>query len=38
MADPLAYLDVVAEELERAGFEVHLFKTAAQRKAAGRKA
>ena len=35
MADPLAYLDVVAAELERAGFEVHLFKTAAQRKAAG---
>ncbi|PTT60110.1 gluconokinase, GntK/IdnK-type [Arthrobacter sp. HMWF013] len=35
MADPLAYLDVVAEELERAGFEVHVFKTAAQRKAAG---
>ncbi len=35
MADPLAYLDVVAGELERAGFEVHLFKTAAQRKAAG---
>lgn len=35
MADPLAYLDVVAEELERAGFDVHVFKTAAQRKAAG---
>lgn len=35
MADPLGYLDVVAEELERAGFEVHIFKTADQRKAAG---
>ncbi len=35
MADPLGYLDVVAEELERAGFEVHTFKTADQRKAAG---
>ncbi|WP_449373405.1 glycoside hydrolase family 3 protein [Arthrobacter psychrolactophilus] len=35
MADPLGYLDVVAEELERVGFEVHVFKTAAQRKAAG---
>lgn len=35
MADPLGYLDVLAEELERAGFEVHIFKTAAQRKAAG---
>ena len=35
MADPLGYLDVVAEELESAGFEVHIFKTADQRKAAG---
>lgn len=35
MADPLGYLDLVAEELERAGFEVHTFKTAAQRTAAG---
>ncbi|ALO66371.1 glycosyl hydrolase [Arthrobacter alpinus] len=35
MADPLGYLDVVAEELERVGFEVHVFKTADQRKAAG---
>lgn len=35
MADPLGYLDTVAEELERAGFEVHIFKTADQRKAAG---
>ncbi len=34
-ADPLAYLDTVKEELEAAGFEVHLFKTAAQREAAG---
>lgn len=34
-ADPLAYLDTVKEELERAGFEVHLFKTAEQREAAG---
>ncbi|WP_255769827.1 gluconokinase, GntK/IdnK-type [Pseudarthrobacter sulfonivorans] len=33
--DPLAYLDKVKEELETAGFEVHLFKTAAQREAAG---
>ncbi|BAS07151.1 beta-N-acetylglucosaminidase/beta-glucosidase [Arthrobacter sp. Hiyo4] len=35
MADPLAYLDTVKEELEKAGFEVHVFKTADQRKAAG---
>ncbi|MCP9000946.1 gluconokinase, GntK/IdnK-type [Pseudarthrobacter sp. RMG13] len=35
MADPLAYLDTVKDELEKAGFEVHLFKTAAQREAAG---
>lgn len=35
MADPLGYLDVVAQELERVGFEVHIFKTAEQRKAAG---
>ncbi|WP_426989507.1 gluconokinase, GntK/IdnK-type [Pseudarthrobacter sp. Y6] len=34
-ADPLAYLDTVKDELEKAGFEVHLFKTAAQREAAG---
>ncbi|MDR7161524.1 gluconokinase, GntK/IdnK-type [Arthrobacter sp. BE255] len=34
-ADPLAYLDTVKEELENAGFEVHLFKTADQREAAG---
>ncbi|MBD1594384.1 glycosyl hydrolase [Arthrobacter sp. S1_S22] len=34
-ADPLAYLDTVKEELEAAGFEVHLFKTADQREAAG---
>ncbi|MET3721675.1 beta-N-acetylhexosaminidase [Arthrobacter sp. UYEF21] len=34
-ADPLAYLDKVKDELERAGFEVHVFKTAAQREAAG---
>lgn len=35
MADPLGYLDVVAEELESVGFEVHIFKTADQRRAAG---
>ncbi len=34
-ADPLAYLDTIKEELENAGFEVHLFKTAEQREAAG---
>ncbi len=34
-ADPLAYLDTVKAELEDAGFEVHLFKTADQREAAG---
>jgi beta-N-acetylhexosaminidase len=34
-ADPLAYLDAVKEELEAAGFEVHVFKTADQREAAG---
>lgn len=34
-ADPLAYLEVVKEELEAAGFEVHLFRTAEQREAAG---
>lgn len=33
--DPLAYLDTVKEELEAAGFEVHVFKTAEQREAAG---
>lgn len=37
MADPLGYLDVVAEELESAGFEVHTFKTLSQRAAAGEK-
>ncbi|WP_051389187.1 gluconokinase, GntK/IdnK-type [Arthrobacter sp. 35W] len=35
MGDPLGYLDVVEAELQRAGFEVHTFKTAAQRTAAG---
>jgi beta-N-acetylhexosaminidase len=35
--DPLAYLDTVQEELERAGFEVHRFRTAGQREAAGEK-
>ncbi|MGX5717985.1 gluconokinase, GntK/IdnK-type [Arthrobacter sp. MAHUQ-56] len=34
-ADPVAYLEVVKEELEAAGFEVHLFRTAEQREAAG---
>jgi beta-N-acetylhexosaminidase len=34
-ADPLAYLDTVKEELEAAGFEVHVFKTADQREASG---
>ena len=34
-ADPLAYLDTVKEELEAAGFEVHLFRTADQRESAG---
>ncbi|HSU48008.1 MAG TPA: gluconokinase, GntK/IdnK-type [Arthrobacter sp.] len=34
-ADPLAYLEVVKEELEAAGFEVSLFRTAEQREAAG---
>lgn len=34
-ADPLAYLDTVKDELEKAGFEVHLFRTADQREAAG---
>ena len=34
-ADPLAYLDTVKDELENAGFEVHVFRTAAQREAAG---
>ncbi|HEV7166529.1 MAG TPA: gluconokinase, GntK/IdnK-type [Micrococcaceae bacterium] len=34
-ADPLAYLDTVRKELENAGFEVHVFRTAAQREAAG---
>ncbi|OUM41848.1 glycoside hydrolase family 3 protein [Arthrobacter sedimenti] len=35
--DPLAYLDTVKEELEAAGFEVHLFRTAGQRQAEGEK-
>lgn len=34
-ADPLGYLTVVQEELERAGFEVHTFKSVAQRIAEG---
>jgi len=34
-ADPLAYLDTVREELEAAGFEVAVYKTAEQREAAG---
>lgn len=34
-ADPLAYLDTVKEELEATGFEVHVFRTAEQREAAG---
>ncbi len=34
-ADPLAYLDAVREELEAAGFEVSVFRTAEQREAAG---
>ncbi|WP_461190326.1 gluconokinase, GntK/IdnK-type [Arthrobacter sp. Z4-13] len=34
-ADPLAYLDTVKEELEAAGFEVHIFRTTEQREAAG---
>ncbi|WP_219817092.1 glycoside hydrolase family 3 protein [Arthrobacter sp. GMC3] len=34
-ADPLGYLKLVQEELERAGFEVHTFKSAAQRIAEG---
>ncbi|MET1087046.1 MAG: gluconokinase, GntK/IdnK-type [Arthrobacter sp.] len=34
-ADPLAYLDTVKEELDAAGFEVHIYKTAEQREAAG---
>ncbi|MDI3194103.1 glycoside hydrolase family 3 N-terminal domain-containing protein [Pseudarthrobacter sp. AL07] len=34
-ADPPAYLDAVKDELQKAGLEVHLFKTAAQREAAG---
>lgn len=34
-ADPLAYLDTVKDELEAAGFEVHVFKTVDQREAAG---
>ncbi len=34
-ADPLAYLDTVREELEAAGFDVSVFRTAEQREAAG---
>ncbi|HYI51710.1 MAG TPA: glycoside hydrolase family 3 N-terminal domain-containing protein [Microbacterium sp.] len=34
-ADPRGYLDIVREELERAGFEVHVFRDAAARAAAG---
>ncbi|WP_458107603.1 gluconokinase, GntK/IdnK-type [Arthrobacter sp. R3-55] len=34
-ADPLAYLDTVREELEAAGFQVSVFRTADQREAAG---
>ena len=33
--DPLGYLDTVRNELEAQGFEVHVFRTAAQRRAAG---
>jgi beta-N-acetylhexosaminidase len=36
-SDPLAYLDTVKDELERAGFEVHVFRTADQREASGEK-
>lgn len=34
-ADPRAYLEIVREELERAGFEVHVFQDAAARAASG---
>lgn len=34
-SDPSAYLDIVREELEIAGFEVHVFKTALERQASG---
>ena len=33
--DPHGYLDIVREELERAGFEVHVFRDAAARVASG---
>ncbi|MGS0685416.1 glycoside hydrolase family 3 protein [Nakamurella sp. GG22] len=33
--DPLGYLDIVREELEKAGFTVDVFKTAQQRQEAG---
>jgi beta-N-acetylhexosaminidase len=33
----MAYLDTVKDELGKAGFEVHLFKRASQREAAGEK-
>jgi beta-N-acetylhexosaminidase len=33
--DPNSYLQIAKDELERAGFEVHVFKDAAQRKAEG---
>lgn len=34
-SDPLAYLGTVRKELENAGFDVHVFRTAAQREAEG---
>jgi beta-N-acetylhexosaminidase len=34
-SDPLAYLQIMREELERAGFEVHVFRDAGARAAAG---
>jgi beta-N-acetylhexosaminidase len=33
--DPNSYLQIAKDELEQAGFEVHVFKDAAQRKAEG---
>src|SRR5690606_1032200 len=33
--DPNAYLDIARDELERAGFEVHVFRNALQRRADG---
>lgn len=35
--DPNSYLQIARDELEQAGFEVHVFKDAAQRKAEGEK-